>query len=90
MNQRFTKFETTTESKLNKYQQQISSDITKLEQQLTELNKSLKTTKLLAIVAIAAGIIAAIFAVFPFLSKTTNEVESRNFEIPRISQQNIL
>ncbi|AFY53874.1 hypothetical protein Riv7116_1309 [Rivularia sp. PCC 7116] len=101
LNQRLTTFENATESKLNQYQQQISSDITKLEQnnqnlnkklelQLTELNKSTKRTQSLAIIAIVLGIIAATFAVLPFFSKTTNEVESRSFQTPRVSKHNML
>lgn len=99
LNQCFRDFETTFESKQKEYQQQISSDISKLEQnnqnlnkkleqQLTELNKSLKTTKLLAIIGICSGIIAAIIVVFPLLFKTTNETESRNLQTPQISNQN--
>ena len=98
LNQRFSNFETTTELKLNQYQQQISSEIskleqnnqnlnTKLEQQLSQLNKSTKRTQSLAIIAITVGIIAAICAVLPFLSKTTNEAESRIFQTPQIYKQ---
>lgn len=99
LNRRFTTFETTVELKLKQYQQQISSDITKLEQnnqnlntkfqhQLTKLNKSIKITQLLTFGAIAIGAIAVIFAIFPLLSKTTDEVKSRNFETTRISNHN--
>jgi predicted nucleic acid-binding Zn-ribbon protein len=101
LNQRFTTFETTIETKFNQYQQQISSDISKLEQnnqnlntkisqQLLELNKTIKRTQQLTFGAIAIGTIALIFAIFPLLSKTTNEVKSRHLETPQISNQNNL
>ncbi len=91
LNQRFTTFENTTESKLNQYQKQISSDISRLEQnnqnlntkisqQLTELDKSIKRTQLLTFGAIAIGVIAIILAIISLLSKTTNETESRIFK----------
>ncbi|NEP47932.1 MAG: hypothetical protein F6K65_03520 [Moorea sp. SIO3C2] len=100
LNQRFTTIETESETKWEKFQQQIDDDIRKLDSQQKEIQseihsikdaqetlvKNTKSTRTIAYMATALSIIAVIITVLPSLLQASNEVKYPTVELPQISK----